>query len=788
MMHKQRIWDIKEYNKEKASCFAAELGISPLVTGILLERGVNSIDAMRDFLYGSAQPFHDPFLLKDMQRSVERITRALAAGEKLTVYGDYDVDGITASSLLYLYLKGRGAQVQTYIPQRKSEGYGLNDEALRTIAEGGSTLVITVDCGISGLHEVQQAPECLDIIITDHHTVPPELPPAYAIINAKQADCAYPFKELSGVGIAFKLCQALEQGAPGSLPAWQGLTELAAMGTVADIVPLVGENRELVRRGLKAMETTQLVGLRALIKASGCPQENIAADNIGFGLAPRLNAVGRLEHAQLAVELLVTQDAAKAEAIAEKLNKENSLRQEICRQIMEEAEELLAQEQHIDTAIVLASSGWHQGVIGIVASRLVEKYHLPTILISLSDDGMAKGSCRSIPALNLYEAIAAERDILTQFGGHHQAAGLTLPAAKVPEFRERFRAYVAAQLQPEDYLPHQTVDCVVSGTGEITEQDLQQLALLEPCGCENTPPVFAFHKAVLHNERAMGKERNHLQFSLDKGDFSYRCVMWNNADLLPFLFDGAVADVAFQPKLNVWNNERSVQLHVSSLRQPLTVGDFRRGTEDRFSVLRALARVQDRLTVYVSSATAGSMMSRWLQDNQDISGYLDIRLYSSFSAQQDESLQQTVILLELPPYPLKQFAAQLKKQGAKSIMLLFDHNDYQREAAQLMLTHPDRAAMATAYKLVMHALGRQAEVAFTQLLEKNYTQISENAVKIMEQLGFISYNNGIIKKGVINRCSLEDSPLYVSLQQERAELERTFQENIRLNQHDLLRG
>ena len=788
MMHKQRIWDIKEYNKEKASCFAAELGISPLVTGILLERGVDSIDAMRDFLYGSAQPFHDPFLLKDMQRSVERIACALAAGEKITVYGDYDVDGITASSLLYLYLKGRGAHVQTYIPQRKSEGYGLNDEALRTIAEGGSTLVITVDCGISGLHEVQQAPECLDIIITDHHTVPPELPPAYAIINAKQADCAYPFKELSGVGIAFKLCQALEQGVPGSLPAWQGLTELAAMGTVADIVPLVGENRELVRRGLKAMETTQLVGLRALIKASGCPQEHIAADNIGFGLAPRLNAVGRLEHAQLAVELLVTQDAAKAEAIAEKLNKENSLRQEICRQIMEEAEEMLAQEQHIDTAIVLASSGWHQGVIGIVASRLVEKYHLPTILISLSEDGMAKGSCRSIPALNLYEAIAAERDILTQFGGHHQAAGLTLPAAKVPEFRERFRAYVAAQLQPEDYLPHQTVDCVVSGTGEITEQDLQQLALLEPCGCENTPPVFAFHKAVLHNERAMGKERNHLQLSLDKGDFSYRCVMWNNADLLPFLFDGAVADVAFQPKLNVWNNERSVQLHVSSLRQPLTLGDFRRGTEDRFSVLRALARVHDRLTVYVSSADAGSMMSRWLQDNQDISGYLDIRLYSSFSAQQDESLQQTVILLELPPYPLKQFAAQLKKQGAQSIMLLFDHNDYQREAAQLMLTHPDRAAMATAYKLVMHALGMQAEVAFAQLLEKNYTQISENAVKIMEQLGFISYNNGIIKKGVINRCSLEDSPLYVSLQQERAELERTFQENIRLNQHDLLRG
>lgn len=778
MMHKQRIWDIKDYNKEKAGFFASELGISPLVTGILLERGLQDADAMREFLYGSATPFHDPFLLKDMQRSVQRIEQALDAGEKITVYGDYDVDGITASSLLYLYLKSRGAQVETYIPKRKSEGYGLNDEALRTLAESGTTLVVTVDCGISGLHEVAAAPKSLDIIITDHHTVPPELPPAYAIINAKQSDCGYPFKDLSGVGIAFKLCQALEQRMPGKLPAWQGLTELAAMGTVADIVPLVGENREIVRRGLVAMRDTQLVGLKALIKASGCKQESICAENIGFGLAPRLNAVGRLEHAQLAVELLVTQDAAKAEAIATKLNQENSLRQEICRQIMEEAEELLAQEQHIDTAIVLASAGWHQGVVGIVASRLVEKYHLPTILISLSEDGMAKGSCRSIPALNLYDAIAAESDILTQFGGHHQAAGLTLPAAKVPEFRERFRAYVAAQLKPEDYLPHQTIDCVVSGTGEITEQDLQQLDLLEPCGCENSSPVFAFHKAVLHNARAMGKERNHLQFILDKGDFSYRCVMWNNAELLPVLFEGVVADVAFQPRLNVWNNERSVQLHVASVRQPLMLSDWRNSSEDKLSMLRALMRVNDKITVFAESKSFASALAK-----SGLMPYFELRSYKDYAG--SAAVEKTVALLDAPPCSLRELVNYCKRAGAEQVLLLFNEKEARQ---QLALTHPDREAMATAYKLVMHVLQLQTEVDCTRLISENSTQISENAVKIMEQLGFISYNNGIIKKGVIKRCSLEDAPLYVALQQERAGLERSYQENFKLSQHDLLRG
>lgn len=783
MMHKERIWDIKEYNSQMADYLAEELNISPMVTGILLERGLQDAASMRDFLYGSVAPFHDPFLLKDMQRSVERIERALAAGEQITVYGDYDVDGISASSLLYLYLKQRGGRVATYIPQRKSEGYGLNDEALKNIAEKGTTLVITVDCGISGLREVANAPKSLDIIITDHHTVPEVLPSAYAIINAKQRDCGYPFKDLSGVGIAFKLCQALEQRKPGRLPKWQGLTELAALGTVADIVPLVGENRELVRRGLKAMETTRLVGLRALIKASGCPETGIASDNIGFGLAPRLNAVGRLEHAQLAVELLVTDDSVKAEKIAAELNRENTLRQEISRQIMEEAEAQLAQEKHIDTAIVLASEGWHQGVIGIVASRLVDKYHLPTILISLNN-GVAKGSCRSIPALNLYEAIDAERDLLTQYGGHHQAAGLTLPAELLPEFKRRFREYVAQKLRPEDYLPHQAIDCVLSGSSEISIRDLEQLALLEPCGCENQAPVFAFRQALLHNQRAMGKERNHLQFVLDKGYNSYRGLMWNNADLLPYMFENMVADVAFQPKINVWNNETSVQLQAVSIHQQVTLGDMRQAADDKWRLLLGLAKVHNKVLAYTEDKQ--SLPAEVLQTAGD---YLELASYEEAAGMSKERLQQAeeIVLLDLPAYPLADIMRRLRQQGAKHVMLLFNQPDLEERLQRLALTHPDREAMMQAYKLVMNALKMRITVSIEELLSAHAEQISEQAVKIMEELGFIRYNNGIIEKAAIKRCSLEDAPLYVTLQQERERLEHIYKENYRLSQHELLR-
>lgn len=786
MIAKERIWEIREYDEHKAGCLAAELGISPLVTGILLERGLNDTQLMRQFLYGSPVPFHDPYLLKDMERTVARIEKALQENEQITVYGDYDVDGITASSLLYIYLQGRGAKVATYIPQRKSEGYGLNDEALKNIADGGTTLVVTVDCGISGLHEVQNAPAFLDIIITDHHTVPEILPPAYAIVNAKQTDDSYPFKDLSGVGIAFKLCQALElsrqQKNRGELPDWEELTELAALGTVADIVPLVDENREIVRRGLTAMKNTKLVGLRALMDVSGCTGKDISSESIGFGLAPRLNAVGRLEHAQRAVELLVTKDADKAAELATELNQENALRQEISRHILAEAEAQLAQEKHIDTAIVLANSGWHQGVIGIVASRLVEKYHLPTILLSISDD-MAKGSCRSIPALNLYEAIAAESDILTQFGGHHQAAGLTLPTAKVEEFRRRFKEYVRTHLRPEDYQPRQVVDCVIKDKGEITIQDLEELQLLEPCGCSNPPPVFAFRHALLHNSRAIGREQKHLQFTLDKGDFSYRSIMWNNAELLHFMYDNMIADVAFQPKINVWRDEATVQLHAVSIKQELSLGDFRNSAVNKWQLLTALSRVHNHLQVFVQN----KLQAEALIDKQ-LTAYVKFIEYRDLKNMADRSnSSDAVVLLDFPSISLLDLVKKLRHNKINKLYLLYKQQEGSLLLNELLINCPNREAMAVAYKRVMEEIAKQP-LHLTQVLECYADCVSENAVKIMAELGFITLKDDIIEKNIIKRCQLEDSPLYVRLQQQRQHLETIYKENLRLSQHDLLRG
>lgn len=785
MIAKQKIWDIKDYSKEKAGCLAAELGISSLVTGILLERGLNDLQSMRDFLYGSNKPFHDPFLLKDMEKTVQRIEKALQLGEQIVVYGDYDVDGITASSLLYIYFCSRGAKVTTYIPKRKSEGYGLNDDALKSIAENGATLVITVDCGISGVHEVAYAPKTLDIIITDHHTVPPELPPAYAIVNPKQKDCNYPFKDLSGVGVAFKLCQALEQGKGGSNPTWAKFTELVALGTVADIVPLIGENREIVRRGLKAMEDTSLIGLKALMKVSGCPNDNIIADNIGFGLAPRLNAVGRLEHAQSAVELLVTQDADKAEMIAEELNRENAIRQEISRQIMQEAELQLQAKEHIDTAIILASEGWHQGVIGIVASRLVEKYHLPTLLFSIND-GVAKGSCRSIPALNLYEAIAAESDILTQFGGHHQAAGLTLPASKLPEFSKRFKEYVQQHLHSADYKLHQTIDCLLSDSGKITVRDLEELSLLEPCGCSNQAPVFAFHKALLSNHRTMGKERNHLQFYLAKAEYSYRCIMWNNADLLPFLFDHMVADVAFQPKINVWNNEISVQFQAVGINQQLALGDFRQNLSDKEQIIKTLVQVKDVVAVVVNDVEQFKICLHNKIDLQN-SKHIDILTYDNLLAGEVKNQDTTVVLWDLPYFSLKDIIGVLKNSSIKDVLLLFNRSDTKNWYDKLNLHYPDRNKMAEAYKLLMNLLKEKSELLLDEVLIQYATIFSKEILKIMQELGFITLINGIIKKSVIKRCDLENSPTYVKLKAERLNLEAHCKENIYISQHDLLR-
>jgi single-stranded-DNA-specific exonuclease len=704
--------------------------------------------------------------MKDMDKAVERLHEAITKGEKILVYGDYDVDGITASSTLYLYLKSRGARVGTYIPKRQGEGYGLNSEALQTLFDEGTTLVVTVDCGISGLREVAEAPAGMDIVITDHHRAPDQLPPAYAVVNPNQAGCGYPFKGLSGVGVAFKLCQALEKLRHPEAPLWEDYTELAALGTVADIVPLRDENRAIVKKGLKAMETTRLVGLRKLIEVSGCPVRNITSENVGFILAPRLNAVGRLEHAQRAVELLTATDEETAASIAAELNEENARRQEISRTIFEEAEAMLAEQETIGPAIVLAKEGWHAGVIGIVASRLVDKYYRPAILLSL-DGGHAKGSCRSIPPLDLYNAIKACSDDLIQFGGHSQAAGLTLQADKVDRFREDFCRTVAERLAPRDFEPEINIDVILKKDHAITLELLDQLECLEPFGCGNEAPVFAMRDALIRNPRTVGREQNHLRLFAEYGGVSYNSIMWQAGPLLPAVGSNTEADLAFLPKRNFFRGVESVNLQLMAIRQPLTIFDYRQQAGEKADLVRAFLRSEPAVTLFVNE---GSASAEAFADSPN----LTVRHYGERCG----SGERVVLFYDLPRQDIfTPEAFPLAGEPGAILGLLYGWQDFREAMDGLDTECPGHAHLSLAYRYIYRTLQSQAVCKIGQLkasAASSQVPLTDTDLQIFEELHFFRRQEDELTMGSRQRRSLTESPTFCERQKQGEGLRDVF--------------
>ena len=730
-MKRYKYWDLRTYDKEEIKALAAKLEISPVTAGILWNRGLREENRIRDFLFGKKDTYYDPFLMKDMRLAAERILQAVEGREKIAVYGDYDVDGITASSLLYLYLTGLQANVSTYIPKREGEGYGLNNEALQYLYEEGITLVITVDCGISGVKEVAEAPRGMDIIITDHHRPPELLPAAFAIVNPKQADCMYPFKGLSGVGVAFKVCQALEKLRNPAAPFWEQYTELVALGTVADIVPLQDENRALVKRGMKAMETTSLTGLRKLLEVCRCYRETITTEKIGFILAPRLNAVGRLEHAQLAVELLTTKDEEAAERMANNLNDENAVRQEISRQIFTEAEALLAKQDSIGPAIVLAGQwdseaqkGWHPGVIGIVASRLVDKYYRPVILISISGE-IAKGSCRSIPPLDLYDAIDACSADLVQFGGHSQAAGLTLESSKIEDFRKHFTDVVRNSLRPEDYQPHLAVDVEWDRHEEMTLSFLHELQLLEPFGCENPAPLFMLRDAELHNPRLFGQERTHLRFFTDIGSQSRHCIMWQGAQYQYCLCNNAQADIAFKPRINFFNNMESINLDIVSFRMNMALYDFRSKREYKELILPQILHSERQYTIFINQ---GSNVEKELRLNSNVK----IRYYGELC----DKTENNVIFYDLPKIDIYQEGIfPVFGNYGTTLYILYNNNDFELQKKILWEEYSDRKHLIDVYTFVKDVLSEKTVVKLKHLkLQKQLNQLRSTRIKSKKAL------------------------------------------------------
>lgn len=567
MLKSKKNWRIYPMKKELSDHLSTKLGISTMLAQLLINRGFISEEDAKNFL-SSDQKLGDPWKLAGMNAAVSRILCAIEKAEKIIVYGDYDVDGITACSLMYKFLTKSGAVVDYYIPERQNEGYGLNEAALINLAEQGAALIITVDCGISSFQEIAAVRDSIDVIVTDHHQPSERLPEAVAVIDPKRVDCPYPDKHLAGVGVAFKLVQALAERLYNTKEPLREYLDLVAIGTIADIVPLTGENRTLVRSGLAELRRGKNPGLNSLFRISGLENNKIDTGNIAFSIAPRLNASGRVGHAASAVELLITHDAAKAAEIADLLDKENTLRQALEKEIAAAAEAVITQfNMKDDKVLVVAGEGWHTGVIGIVASRLVERYYRPVIVIS-TKEGIGKGSCRSIPGFDIFEALSANSNLLVKYGGHKQAAGLTIETKNISLLSEKLSLYAAACLSEENYKPVIKIDSILS-LESINNELLEQLDRLAPYGMGNPAPVFACENVSVTNVRPVGQSGKHLKLRVKKSANFKDVIAWGMGELAASLETNELVDLAFVPEINEWQGRRNIQLKAFDVRKTI---------------------------------------------------------------------------------------------------------------------------------------------------------------------------------------------------------------------------
>ena len=546
---------------------AVALRVHPVAARVLVRRGLADVAAATRFLCPRLEDLPDPATMKGMDAAVARVVQAVEKGERIACYGDYDVDGVTSTVLLSGFLRAAGAEVETYIPHRLVEGYGLNSGAVGRLAASGVRLLVTLDCGITSVAEVAHAASLgVDVVVVDHHTVPVELPAARAILNPHQPGCGYPSKHLAAVGVTFNLALALrrrlrERGRFGPSrpePNMKEALDLVALGTIADVVPLVEVNRTLVLFGLAELGKARRPGVRALLRVAGVPTGEITASQVGFRLAPRVNAAGRLDDAGRGVRLLSTTDLAIAESLAEELDGENRARQEIERRMLAEALEDAAERVAAGArGLVLSRPGWHPGVVGIVASRIVERFHRPTVLVGVAD-GTGKGSGRSIPAFHLHEALAACSVHLERFGGHKHAAGVTIHPDAIPAFREAFERHAAAVLKDDDLVPRVRLE----GWADLSELDdraATDLERLAPFGAGNPEPVFGV-RGRPSRARQVGAGGVHLKLVLADRD----AIAFQMGDRLP-LCSGPV-EAAVSLGFDDWDGMKRVQLRVRDLR------------------------------------------------------------------------------------------------------------------------------------------------------------------------------------------------------------------------------
>ena len=561
---KHKVWNIPPAVSIPEELIRA--GYTPLLAAVLATRGIDTAAQAAAFLDGGPTVLEDPMLLADMDAALRRIERARAHGEKIAVYGDYDVDGITSACLLAEYLRGTGLQTEIYIPDRMEEGYGLNTGAIELLRDKGVTLIITVDCGVTAIEETDYAASLgIDMLITDHHECQAELPRAVAVVDPKRPDSVYPSRDLAGVGVAFKLVCALSGDSEAML---ERFSDLVAVGTIADVMPLTGENRHIVKTGLEKLRTDPRPGLAALIREAGMDGKRLNAMTIGFTVAPRINAAGRLGRVDHAAELMLEHDSARAARLAAELCDMNRERQQLEAAIWEQALSQLGGEKPTGP-IVLAGENWHQGVIGIAASRLAETYGVPAVIISLDGD-KGKGSCRSYGGFNLFDALSASEDLLEGFGGHVLAAGLNIRREQVDEFRAALTAFYENHIpQAEEGL---SLDFIMDSRHLLTMKCVESLDLLEPCGNENPRPLFGLIDARLQEVVPIGGGK-HVRMRVEKFGQMYDCVWFGHGIGEIGVSAGDRIDLAFHPQVSEFRNRKNVQLVIQDVR-PTDVAGF----------------------------------------------------------------------------------------------------------------------------------------------------------------------------------------------------------------------
>jgi single-stranded-DNA-specific exonuclease len=748
MLHAKARWNISEADAEQVENLAQELRIEPLLARLLIARGMIDKEQANAFLHEGTDWNHDPFLLDGMGEAVKRIRQALDQGEKIRIYGDYDADGVSSTVLMIHLLKQLNATFDYYIPHRVHEGYGLNNMALDLAVEQGVQLIITVDTGISAVEEIAYAKKLgLDMIVTDHHEPPDLLPQACTIINPKKPGCPYPFKQLAGVGVALKLAQAL-------LGRWpEELLEFAAIGTVADLMPLLDENRMIVKQGLKRMQLSSNAGLRALFDVAGVNMKDVNATHIGFALAPRINASGRLDRADEAVRLLTTDNEQDAERMAFEMDMLNKERQRIVDEMSKQALAMVEERkpEPLKRVLVLAHEDWNVGVVGIVASKLVDRFYRPTLILGIDKEtGLAKGSARSIAGFDLFQALNHCQDLLDHFGGHQAAAGMTLAKEHLPELERRLNVLAEEWLCQDDFIPRMQVDMVCS-LEEIGVATVQQLELLGPFGMGNPTPKIVISNAVCKELRAIGKEQQHIKITLrtarEESAATLDAVGFNKSGMLPWISSTACLDVLGELSINEWNGVRKPQVMIQDMRiAHAQLFDWRGAAK----IEHKLGELSQRLDGGSSGSEANAAIILFHSQNEQLlMRYTnrfpiwvmkkgDVLTPSNDLAMQHRiSTITDIILYDLPANLSVLSQAVLAAEGLQRIYAIFQSGAVAEGAL------PSRDMFKTVYGAVkQHTASNTAAAAFIAGLSKR-SGLSPHLIQfildVFQELGLISF-------------------------------------------------